>query len=116
MRRDELGHLEHGDLGLAAEDGLKERVGVDVALVLGVLETVFLDVVPDFFGELTAGDRGGADNGRENGVGLNRFEEGGIGFAFRFCCSWHVGWFLWLRLPSRMAGCQYSRGFVNEAD
>jgi hypothetical protein len=27
---------------------------------------------------------------------LNRFEEGGIGFAFRFGCSWHVGWFLWL--------------------
>ena len=93
MGRDELGHLEHGDLGLAAEDGLKERVGVDVAPVLGVLETVFLDVVPDFFGELAAGDRGGADDGRKNGVRLNGFEEGGIGFAFRFGCSWHVGWF-----------------------
>ena len=116
MGRDELGHLEHGDLGLTAEDGLEERVGVDVALVLGVLETVFLDVVPDFFGELAAGDRGGADDGRENGVRLNGFEEGGIGFAFRFGCCWHVGWFFWLRHPGRAAGRQYSRGFVNEAD
>jgi hypothetical protein len=57
------------------------------------LETVFLDVVPDFFGELAAGDRGGADDGRKNGVRLNGFEEGGIGFAFRFGCCWHVGWF-----------------------
>jgi hypothetical protein len=24
---------------------------------------------------------------------LNGFEEGGIGFAFRFGCCWHVGWF-----------------------
>ena len=93
MGRDELGHLEHGDLRLAAEDGLEERVGVDVTLVLGVLETVFLDVVPDFFGELTAGDRGRADDGRKNGVRLNGFEEGGIGFAFRFGCSWQGGWF-----------------------
>ncbi len=93
MGRDELGHLEHGDLGLAAENGLKERVGVDVAPVLSVLETVFFNVVPDFFGELTAGDRGGADDGRTNGVRLNRFEEGGISFAFRFVSCWHIRWF-----------------------
>jgi|Laugresu1bdmlbdd_1035124.scaffolds.fasta_scaffold42879_2 hypothetical protein len=99
MRRDELGHLEHGDLGLPAEDRLEERVGVDVALVLGVLEIVFFDVVPDFLGELAAGERGGADNGRENGVRLNGFEEGGIDFAFRFGSSWHVGWFLLVATP-----------------
>src|SRR5215210_5903943 len=39
----ELGHLEHVDLALAAEDGLQVRVRVDVALVRLILQVVLLD-------------------------------------------------------------------------
>ncbi len=44
---DQLGHLEHGDGAFAAEHLLELVVGVDVALVLGVLEIVLLDVDPE---------------------------------------------------------------------
>src|SRR5947209_2351946 len=48
---DELRHLEHRDLALAAEDGLEVLVGVDLAAVLGVLETLPLDVRPQLLGD-----------------------------------------------------------------
>ena len=94
MGRDELRHLEHRDLRLATKYGLEKRVSVDIALVFSVLETVFLNIVPDFLGEFAAGERSGTDNGRKDSIGLNRFEEGGVGFAFGFGCSWHMAWFL----------------------
>ena len=51
---DQLCHLEHRHLLLAAKDSLELVIGVDVALVLGVLEPVLLDVNPETLGELTA--------------------------------------------------------------
>ena len=112
MGRDELGHLEHGDLGFAAEDWLEKRVGIDVAPVLRVLETVFLDVVPDLLGEFAAREGRGTDNGSEDGVGLNGFEEGGVGFAFGFGFGRHD---LWLGFKGStplagVQGCLCSRG------
>ena len=41
---DEFGHLEHIDDRLAAEHDLERDIRVDIALVLCVLELVFLDV------------------------------------------------------------------------
>jgi hypothetical protein len=41
-----LVHFEHGDAVLA-EDGAKLVVGDDLALVLGILQVVLLDMVPD---------------------------------------------------------------------
>src|SRR4051812_13803156 len=52
--RDELGHLEHRHLGLAIEDLLQVGIGVDVALVLLVLEAVLLDVDPQLLGDFGA--------------------------------------------------------------
>src|SRR6185436_5985344 len=53
---DELGHLEHRDLALAAEHRLELVIGVDLRADLLVLETVLLDVSPELFGELRAGE------------------------------------------------------------
>src|SRR5687767_7880389 len=47
---DQLGHLEHRHLRLAAEHSLQLVVGVDHAPVLLVLEAVALDVAPDLLG------------------------------------------------------------------
>ena len=99
-----LGHLEHRHGGLATENGFQRGIGVDLGLFLRVLELVLLDVVPDFFGELAAGKRGGTNDHREGGVGLNWLEEGRIGFPFRFGGSWHVWFFGWSFPPAAACG------------
>lgn len=81
MGGDVLGHLEHCDLALAAEDCLESGIRIDVAPVLRVLETVFLDVVPDFFSEFATGKRSGSYDCGQNIIRLHGFEKGGIGFA-----------------------------------
>jgi hypothetical protein len=81
MFRDELGHLEHRDLRLAAEDGPELIIGVDLGLHLRVLELVSLDVGPELFGELRAGQGARANDGSECIVRLDRSHEGGIRFA-----------------------------------
>src|SRR5690606_7686552 len=48
---DQLGQFEHGDL-IFAEDRTQLGVGIDVALVAGVLQVVLFDVFPDLFGDL----------------------------------------------------------------
>jgi len=57
VRRDQLGHLEHGHLALAPKEGFELIVGEDIALVGGVLEVVFLDVDPELFNDLATGHR-----------------------------------------------------------
>ena len=52
--RDQLCHLEHRHLLLAAKNSLELVVGIDVAFVPGVLEPVLLDVHPETLRELTA--------------------------------------------------------------
>ncbi len=51
----ELVHGEHVDLVLL-EDGMQLFVAEDLALVARVLELVALDVVPEFFDHLGAGE------------------------------------------------------------
>src|SRR4051812_34298234 len=48
MRADQLGHLEHRDLLLAAEDGQKLFVGIDHRALLRILQIMLLDVLPQF--------------------------------------------------------------------
>src|SRR5690349_1909208 len=43
---DQLCHLEHRDLAAAAEDDLELVVSIDHAALLGILESVPLDVLP----------------------------------------------------------------------
>lgn len=85
--RDELRHLEHRDLLLAAEDSLEGVIRVDVGPLLLVLEFVLLDVVPKLFGDFAARDGLGSDDRSQHLIGLNGFHQGGVRFAggFFFC-------------------------------
>jgi len=47
----EFRHLEHRYFALAPEDRLKLVVGHDVALVLGILKVVLLNVFPDLLND-----------------------------------------------------------------
>ena len=52
----DAGELHHVDGFFGAEDFGKFGVGDDEALVFGILEVVLFNVVPDFFGDLRAGE------------------------------------------------------------
>lgn len=75
---DQLGHLEHGDGTLAAENLLKLLVGVDVALVLRILEIVLLDVGPEFLYDLGARHRTLADHFSQLRTDVHRLHKSGI--------------------------------------
>src|SRR3954470_12725081 len=64
MLADDAGELEHGDLR-PSEDGQEQRIGVDRPLVDRVLQAVRLDVIPQLFDYLRAGNRLVADDGRK---------------------------------------------------
>ena len=57
VTRDELGHLEHRNLALAAKERAELIVGHDIALVLRVLEVVRLNVLPQFLNDLPSRHR-----------------------------------------------------------
>src|SRR5664280_1771090 len=71
----QLGHFEHADLGLAVKHGLQLVISIDLGLYLLVLQTVLLDVIPQFLGELGAGQRLAANNGGKDGVRGDRGHE-----------------------------------------
>src|SRR5687768_11577824 len=79
MLVDELRHLEHRDLALAAEDRLEVVVGVDHATLLGILQALPLDVLPELLGHFGARHGAAADDGRKLRAGLHRLHERGIG-------------------------------------
>src|SRR5262245_40626846 len=81
MPADQLGHLEHRYLSLAAEHRLQLVVGVDHAPVLLVLKAVTLDVAPDLLGHLGTRHRARADHRRERAARRHRLHEGGIWLA-----------------------------------
>src|SRR5262245_8224344 len=81
MPADQLGHLEHRYLSLAAEHSLELVVGVDHAPVLLVLKAVALDVAPDLLGHLGARHRARADHRRERAARRHRLHESGIRLA-----------------------------------
>ena len=78
---DELGHLEHRDGLLAAENFAQLVVGVDVAAVDLVLEAVLLDVGPELAGDFGARLGRGADHGGERGARHEGLHESGVGLA-----------------------------------
>src|SRR6516164_9873186 len=80
---DQLGHLEHRDLLLAAEDGLQLVVGVDHPPLLGVLEIVLADVGPELLDHLGAGNRLVADDLRQFLGRVQLLHEGGVWLALR---------------------------------
>ena len=71
MLEDQFGHLKHGNLGLSSEQNLEVRVGVDVALLVLVLEAMFLDVGPDLLHHFGARHGTAANNCGQDGVWLH---------------------------------------------
>src|SRR5205823_989241 len=80
---DELRHLEHRDFPLAAEHHAKLVVRVDHAALLGVLEPVPLDVLPQLLRHLGTGHRTAADNRGEGAVGTHGSHERRVRLALR---------------------------------
>ena len=78
---DQLGHLEHADLLLAAEDGFEVVVGIDLGLLL-VLQAVLLDVGPELLGQLGAGKGLVPDDLGERVVGRDGLHEGRVWCSF----------------------------------
>src|SRR5918996_2385072 len=72
---DQLRHLEHRDLPLAAEDRAQAIVGVDHAPLLLILEPVALDVLPQLLRDLRAWHRAITHDGAERRVGLHGLHE-----------------------------------------
>ena len=48
----QLGQLEHGDGRFPAKDRPQRRIRIDLAFVLGILQAVSFDVIPEFLGDL----------------------------------------------------------------
>src|ERR1041385_8328896 len=89
---DELRHLEHRDLFLAAEDRLQIVVGVDHRPLGFVLKPFALDVGPEFFRNLSARQRLASHPFRQSRGRLHRLHECSIRFAFRhFSPPWSLG-------------------------
>ncbi len=64
----QLGQLEHRDGRFPAKDGLKRCIRIDLAFILGILQAVGFDVIPEFLGDLCARQRRLAHNGRQLGA------------------------------------------------
>src|SRR5690606_25329644 len=85
MWAEQARNLKHGDLWLA-EHRSQLGVGIDTALVGRVLQTVGLDVVPQFFHHFGARHRAFADHRSERGAGLLAGGGGGLARSF-----WRLG-------------------------
>jgi hypothetical protein len=83
---DQLGHLEHGNGFLAAENRLKFVIGVDVGFLFLVLEPILFYVPPKFLRDLSARHRFIADHSAESGVRLYRFINA-LGLRFFFAAA-----------------------------
>ena len=74
-----LSHLEHRDNLLAIEYRQQLFVCADVALILGILELVFANVLPKLFGQFGSGEWVVSDHCGKRGVGLHGFAKGVFG-------------------------------------
>ena len=69
---DQLCHLKHTDLLFAIKDFFKLVIGVDHALVLAVLQSVFVDIIPELIRNFLARNRLSANYGPQRSIGLQR--------------------------------------------
>src|SRR5262249_42726594 len=81
--RDQLGHLEHRNLPLAAKYLPELLVCIDQTLVDRVLQLVLLDVVPNLLGDFGARQRHAAHDCCEHRGRHHGLHERGIRFALR---------------------------------
>jgi len=59
----QLGELEHRDRLFPAEDGFQRRIRMNLAFILGILQAMAFDVVPEFLGDFRARQWPLADDG-----------------------------------------------------
>ena len=81
MLGDKLGHFEHVDLVLAAEDLAQFFVSFNIALVLRILEIMLLYLCPKAFHDHGARHGAFPDDSFELFGELHRFHERGIFFC-----------------------------------
>lgn len=62
MAGNELGHLKHVDLALASKNHFQLSIGIDVALIDGILQAMGLNVLPELLHHLPARQWSFADN------------------------------------------------------
>jgi hypothetical protein len=98
----QLGELEHRDRLFPAEDGLQRRIRMNLAFILGILQAMAFDVLPDFLGDLRARQWPLADEGGQLRAGPHGLLQalGPPGpcmpfpASFRFCRWFHGRVFL----------------------
>jgi hypothetical protein len=54
MLAHQLGQLEQRDGLFPAKDGLKHRIRIDLVFILGILQAMRFDIIPEFLGNLRA--------------------------------------------------------------
>ena len=74
---DQLCHLKHTDLFFAVKDFFKLVIGVDHALVLAILQSIFVDIIPDLIRDFLAWNRLGANYGSQRSIRLQRLLQRG---------------------------------------
>lgn len=74
----ELRHLKHVHDILTTEDRLECLIGIDVALILGVLEILAFDIDPELLHNFGTGHRTSTNYCCEFGTDLHRLHERGI--------------------------------------
>lgn len=84
MIEDEFGHFKHADALFAIEYLAQFIVRLDEGFVLRVLKVVAADVIPEFLGDFSAGERLSADDFAEFLVGLNWLQKSGARLSFSF--------------------------------
>ena len=79
MLGDELGHFKHTDRLFAFKYFLEIFIGIDIALVLGVLKTILFDVYPEFFNNLRSRHRPLANYKSQFGTDIHWLHKSTIG-------------------------------------
>ena len=84
MLGNKLGHLEHADLALAAEYSFQLVIGVNHGLLGFVLQSVLLDILPEFLRDLSTRHCLIADDFAEFGAGGHWFHKSRIWLTLCF--------------------------------
>src|ERR1051326_3358102 len=84
MAKDQLGHLEHTHAILAVKDLFELFVGLDKPPILGILQVVAANIIPEFSRHFGAGDRFTPYNLSELFIWCDGFHESSARFALPF--------------------------------
>ena len=92
MTENQLGHFKHADFLLAAEHFLEQVVWFDEGFVLGVLQIMAANVIPQFARYFRSREGFTADDLGQLVVWFDRLHESRAGLPFAFRCLFrHTG-------------------------